>query len=438
VVAGAGFAGLAAGFRLATAGHRVSLLERAHRAGGRAASAPDGEAECDPIAARVSAADRALLGLVGAAGLAGELLPLRPEVGAQLEGARLAPVDGGARRAARAAGVPLRQSLRLVRLPRLLRRYAPQLDAAHPERAADLDDRSIRDFGELYFGARVVDGWIEPWLAERAPVDEREASRASFLLRWAAESGDAAGALRAPPGLLAEALAARLHARTGCAVEGVEAGAAGRLRVHVAGDDGAAALDADAVVLGVPAPEARRLAAPLLVRAECRELEAVAYDPALTWRGRVRHVPVSIPTRLRVPRRSGAPFASIALKPLSASAVGAPCAQVVAIVRPTWSAAQLAAPDDAVAKEVAAELARWLPGAEPIAEGARLHRFPAAWPRFEVGRYRGLARLRALGAELRAAGRRLYFAGDYLAGPTLEGAVASGLRAADELLADLG
>jgi predicted NAD/FAD-dependent oxidoreductase len=57
-------------------------------------------------------------------------------------------------------------------------------------------------------------------------------------------------------------------------------------------------------------------------------------------------------------------------------------------------------------------------------------------PRFVPGHFRKLARLRQVGADQRAAGRRLYLAGDYLAGPWLDAALGSGLRAADELIAD--
>src|SRR5215468_9821985 len=73
--------------------------------------------------------------------------------------------------------------------PRRPRRYRAHLDPLRPECAAPLDDRSLADFGALYFGRSVVADWIEPWLAERAAADEREASRASFLLRFAAERG---------------------------------------------------------------------------------------------------------------------------------------------------------------------------------------------------------------------------------------------------------
>jgi predicted NAD/FAD-dependent oxidoreductase len=62
----------------------------------------------------------------------------------------------------------------------------------------------------------------------------------------------------------------------------------------------------------------------------------------------------------------------------------------------------------------------------------------SAFPRFDVGDYRALARLRRVEADARARGRRLYLAGDHLIGPTLEAAVVSGERAAAALAEDLG
>jgi predicted NAD/FAD-dependent oxidoreductase len=63
-----------------------------------------------------------------------------------------------------------------------------------------------------------------------------------------------------------------------------------------------------------------------------------------------------------------------------------------------------------------------------VAGSGSVRRFPIAWPRFDVGHYRAIARLRAVEADRVAAGRSLYFAGDWLAAPTLDGAVASGAR----------
>lgn len=438
VVVGAGIAGLAAAARLAAAGQRVRVVERAERAGGRAALAPLGAQAVDPTAARVSTGDAALRAFLHEAGLAGDALPLRPWLSAQLGAGDvgLAPVrDGEAWEIARTPGVRWLDALRLLRLPRLAARYAPHLEVGFAERAAPLDDRSLRDFGELYFGRSVVTGWMEPWLAERAPVDEREASRAAFLLRWAGERRAEAGALREPPGRLAERAAARLAVRLACGARAVAPREDGGLAVALEGGE---TLAADAVVLAVPAGEAARLAARLWLTAEREALEAVRCDAALAWAGSARPLPVSAPTRLRVPRAARSPLALLALEPAGGrDPADAGLGRVTLVARPEWSAAHLAAPDDAVAKQVVAAAARLLPGGLDPTGDAVVWRFPAAWPRFDVGAFRRLARLRAVQADRRAAGRRLYLAGDWLAAPSLEGAAASGRRAAEELLADL-
>jgi len=438
VVVGAGIAGLAAASRLLAAGQRVRVVERARRAGGRAAVALLGEQPVDPIAARIGTGDAALLALVREAGLAADLLPLRPWTSAQLGagGPGFAPVaDGEAWQIARTPGVRWLDALRLLRLPRLAARYAPHLDVAFAERAAPLDDRSLRDFGELYFGRSVVERWMEPWLAEQAPVDEREASRAAFLLRWSAERGAEAGALREPPGLLAELVAARIGVRLACAASGIGPRPGGGLTIALENGE---ALVADAVVLAVPAAEALRLGAPLWGSAERDALGAVRCDAALTWVGGARPLPVSAPTRLRVPRAEGSPLALVALEPAAGhGAADVGLGRVTAVAREPWSAAHLDAPDDVVAKQLADAVARCLPGGLSASGDSIVCRFPAAWPRFDVGAFRRLARLRAVQADRRAAGRRLYLAGDWLAAPTLEGAAASGRRAAEELLADL-
>lgn len=438
VVVGAGLAGLAAAARLAAAGQQVQILERAGRAGGRAALALHGERVIDPTAARVSTGDRALLALVREAGLGSELLPLRPWLAAQLcaGSAGFGPVaDGEPWEVARTPGVRRRDAWRLLRLPRLAARYAPHLDPAFAERAAPLDDRSLRDWGSLYFGRSVVERWLEPWLTERAPADEREASRAAFLLRWAPEQRSEAGALREPPGLLAERLGARLGVRLACAAAAVAPRAEGGLTVAL---EGGGALAADAVVLAVPAAEALRLGAPLWVSAERDVLAAARCDAAITWVGATRPLPVSAPTRVRVPRAEGSPLALVALEPEPARTAGEiGRGRVTALAREPWSTAHLDAPDDVVAKPLVEAIARILPGGLEPPGDAIVCRFPAAWPRFDVGSFRRLARLRAAQADRRAAGRRLYLAGDWLAAPTLEGAVASGRRAAEEVLADL-
>ena len=69
---------------------------------------------------------------------------------------------------------------------------------------------------------------------------------------------------------------------------------------------------------------------------------------------------------------------------------------------------------------------------------AQLARWEYAYPCFDVGRFRAIGRFQALQRQARRDGRRLYFAGDYLVGPTMEGAFASAARAAEAVLSDLG
>jgi protoporphyrinogen oxidase len=103
-----------------------------------------------------------------------------------------------------------------------------------------------------------------------------------------------------------------------------------------------------------------------------------------------------------------------------------------------WSRAHLEAPDEIVEKDLVGLLQRLHPGSSAAVSFVTVRRHRQASPRFDVGQYREIARFRKLQRELRAAGRRLYFAGDYLVDPSLEGAVTSGFRAADQVLHDFG
>ena len=73
---------------------------------------------------------------------------------------------------------------------------------------------------------------------------------------------------------------------------------------------------------------------------------------------------------------------------------------------------------------------RAVPGLRSALRAQRLHRLESAAPRFDVGRFRQIARLR----DAAPADARIQLCGDYLVGPHAEAAVASGRRAADALL----
>ena len=94
-------------------------------------------------------------------------------------------------------------------------------------------------------------------------------------------------------------------------------------------------------------------------------------------------------------------------------------------------------PDDVLAKEMVEGFERLFAGARGVWEWSRLYRQPHAVARFDVGRYREIARFESIQLDQRRLGRRLYFAGDYLMDPSWNGALASGQRAARAVHADL-
>jgi predicted NAD/FAD-dependent oxidoreductase len=241
----------------------------------------------------------------------------------------------------------------------------------------------------------------------------------------------AAASPRLGLGAVAGRLAVRTEARLGHAAATVEAAGAG---LCVGLEEGAA-LEADAVVLAVPARVARELAAPLLTPPELGVLDAARAAPAIVLRAELGGAPESTPERVAVAGREGLPLAWICRRPEESPGSGQGRSALQLVATPAWSAAHLAAPDDAIEKELLGALARVQPAVRDVSS-LRVLRFPEAFPLFPVGRYRELARLRRVLADRRGLGRRLYLAGDWLAGPTAEDAAASGLRAADEVLED--
>lgn len=439
VVVGGGLAGAAAAHRLAARGARVTLLERDAELGGRARHVVRDGFVYDVGAHLLGARDAAVRRLADEAGLGARLLPLRPAALAWAHAGEVRHGDAvGWRGVGRLPGVSVRSMLRLVRLGRWMARFEDILDPARPEAAARLDDRSLADFVALYFGRSALEGWAAPFVADLGAEPET-ASRALFALHLVARRLAPVGTLRDGVGLLPEALArAADDVRTGVTVREIggrpdapqvtlDAGAAG----------GGARLDADAVVLATPAAAAARLAAPLLLPAEREVLASGTTAEAAVLAVGLERVLTGRCTRIRVPRREGWPLDVVHVEPGGARAPeGGELAVLVA--GPAAARARRGAGDDAVAKELLGLLQRLVPGASGAAAWSALHRIPAAWPRFEVGRVRAIARLRRLGAARRAEGRRLYLAGDHLVAPTLEGAATSGLRAADEAARDLG
>jgi len=421
----------------------VIVVEARDSVGGKVALEARDGFSIDRCLQTVSFSDRGLLTWVADAGLGRKLLPLRSVHTAQLHRGQVLTCH--ARTLAEIGhtpGVRFRDRLRLLRLPRLMRRYAPVLDLARPERAAELDHRSVADFARLYLGRSVLEHFAGPRIAADTLGDEQELSRVAFLLHWQqSQQGRARPGLAAAGlGELANAVARKLDVRTGFRAQQVKDQAFGRLalecsRVSGGGDE---VFEVDALLLATSPSEAGRIGASLLTPAERDFFAGVRFGPLVSLSVASERPLTGLPQLVRVPHVEGSPIEVMLVEP---GVPGGRAPEGTGLV--TLSAGQRAserlagAADEQVRAELLAACERILPGLGRSLRFAVLHRDPVGMPRFEVGSYRELARFQTVQRDRRSVGRRLYFAGDYLAGPRFEDAVASGARAAASVFADL-
>jgi protoporphyrinogen oxidase len=436
IVVGAGLAGLAVAWRLARRGVAVRVLDAADRVGGRVAAQLEDGTAYEALPQVLCAHDRRLLAWIGAVGVRDELLPLRPLVVSVASGGRLHDVDVARfSDVRRIPGVRLRDALRLVRLPRLLARYRAEIDPSSPESAGRFDDRSVADFCRLYFGPSVLEHWLAPRLLADSLADARETSRVQLLFDLMGGALARPGVPRAPLSELALRAASGLPLSLGVEALALSRRGDGGLRVETSTGP---ALEADVVVIALPAPAALRVADALLAAAERDVLRAVSYAPAITVSALLRRPLRPRPGLVRVPECEGSPLAAALFEPgLPGGRVADGRGLLSLRAAPGFAASHFDAPSEAIEKELLAAFDRYWPGAQRGVERLRTLRVRHAAPRFEVGRYRQLERWDRVQRDARANGRRLYFAGDYLAHPSFEGALLSAEKAADAVKSDL-
>lgn len=320
------------------------------------------------------------------------------------------------------------------------------------------DDESIGAFAERRLGREAADRLVTPLLGGISGGDASEISvRASFpqlvdmerkhgsLVRGmraaararrdaqtrAGTSGSAFVSLRGGTGELVDALVSSLGAapvalRTGVAVRAVERVAAGW---SLALDDGSR-LDADAVVLAVPAPEASRLVRhldPALAPA----LDAVAYGATATVFVGYRRAEVHHPldgVGFVVPRSAGRRILA-ATWVSSKWEARAPDDHV--LLRAFLSGDEARAPSDATLVDVARAELRSLMALDADPVLARVFRFASGSAQMKVGH---LARMRAAHEALARVAPGLRLAAGGLDGVGIPDCVRQGQEAARALL----
>lgn len=429
-VVGAGPAGLAAAWRLQAAGHRVTVYEAGPEAGGGLRTEEVGETAADVAVQLLSDGYDRLLEMAEDLDAA-SLLVRVPGRDALWRGDRAHPlrygsVTGMATSGALPTSLKLRMGLRY--LP-FLERNAAALDLNAPGRAAaaGLDAESIADWGRREVGDDFVELLAYPLLAAYYGVTPEETSAGFFhALARAGMRVNVLG-MRGGARALAERMAAGLRSRgvtfrTGHPIERLDAGSGG---VQLDGPRGA--VGHDGVVVAVPPGEAARLlpSFPWLEGVRARPAAALV----LAIRGDVRTgwFGLSIPrTELRNAR-----LAAVCVQAEKETGVTRPGrAALVLVPTPVEASSWATGEPRAVLERALPELDRVLPGVRERVAEARLVRLPAGgfvpYPGY-------LSRIAGFAAAASALPDRVALAGDYLVAPTVEGAVRSGVAAADRI-----
>jgi protoporphyrinogen/coproporphyrinogen III oxidase len=423
-VVGAGPAGLAAAWRLATRGHRVRLYE-SRAAGGRLRTEWVGGSGADAVVQLLSNGYGRALELAAAVGARRLVSPVPGQDALWREGRAHVIRYGSVRSMASSRALPAGLKLRLgFRYVPFLERYAGVLDMNAPYEAAraGLDGETIAEWGRRELGDDFVELMAYPLLAAYYGVTPEEAgagvfhglARAGMRVQLLGMRGGAAALAAAVAGWLE---ARGVEIRTGSRVESVEAGPTG---VHLGLEGGAE--DHEGVVVAVPAAEAARLVptaswlAGIRSRSTATLVLATAGRVGDGWFG------------LSIPRRAGL-----------GGGVAAVCVQEekgleglgpAVVVVPAPEAADRWATGDA-----AAVLRSVLPVVETVLPGIRGRVVEARLVRLQETTFLPVPGhfARVHGAERDGVPARVALAGDYLVAPTVEGAVRSGLRAADRL-----
>ena len=447
-VIGAGLAGLRTASELSRAGYEVTVLEGLSVVGGSAAGSFRDGFSLDGTIPLVRSSDRALISWIEQSELSASLLPPRACIDSQIHRGEIGPIDTSTLSdLAKIPGVTTWDKKRLLRLPRLMARYRAQLDPDRPELAADLDYRSARDFATLYLGKSVWDYWVSPETTSQYASDEMELSRVAFLLsRMTSREGKVAlGVMRQGLWQLAERAASRLNVVHDLWADEVTERGDGGYQVHCsfATGDGEThvqkrlrAIDVDAVVVATSPEAAGQIAAPVLVPAERDYFARYRGGPSMSLVLALSAPLAHYAKFVRVPKVEASTIECY-LSECGAADGRAPDGKGLVMIRANerFASANSSAADDVVEKSLLASFSRFHPEVRDRVLFTRLRRTQTGNPNFHVGAYRELARLARVQEDRGAAGRRIYFAGDYLIGPGPNQVVSSGMRAAAALRA---
>lgn len=429
LVIGAGVSGLSTALRLRELGADVTVLEKESRPGGRVQSIRENGFIIDRGASFLMSGYRQTLELIKTLGLEGEIerptVPVRYEV---LCNGRFFQADYGSRLGLlRYRAAPLAQRLRAGHLAALaLRLGGPHSPEFLTTRGLEnIDDEDLAHFISRVIGSDLMENYFEPLLTAYCGWAPEDVSRSYLALLTRIGKMDLF-VLRKGAGQLTEALVRSVPVE--CRAKAVSVSEAkGGIDVAVEGIDGTRQiLNADGVVLASPGPTVSDL------WLSCTEpersfLRHVSYAPAVLahlcadkdWGYAGHH-------GFLFPRRSRRKTIGVALEHVRYRS-RAPAGMSLLYTGPRLDekASLFSASDAEVIDVCMRDIEPEFPGIRNATHTAYVFRWGNALPRFPVGYFRGLRDF----LNIRISGR-IELAGDYIGGPCIEGAVASGNAAA--------
>lgn len=428
---GAGAAGLAAAWRLASAGVSVTVYEARDLVGGRLRTVQLDDVRADAAVQLIGSYYAATLRLAAETG-AEALLSRAPARDALWRGGRAHGVEyGSTSRMVVSAALPVSLKLRLgARYLGFLARHADILDPAEPIAGSSLDDESIAEWGGRELGRDFVELMAYPLLAAYYGSTPEETSAAFF--HALARAGLSVRLYSVLGGMaeLAKAIASAVETRgarveTGREVVGVaDEGRRAVVRLR----DGEAAYDA--VIIAVPPGQVSRL---LELSEEAamwfsgvRQRRTVSLVLELAQRPEAEYFGLSVP---RIEEAGKWIAATCAQERKSADLVPGDRGALVVFPAPSVAETLVDSSPRQILDTLLPALERLAPGLRQNVARAHTIRFDEGATIFYPGYLRHLVRFPA-----DAFGPRISLAGDYLVAPTVEGAVRSGLRAAERLL----
>ena len=292
------------------------------------------------------------------------------------------------------------------------------------------DRETIANWANRKLGSSVLEYLIEPILHGFYFQQPEDTSLALglMLLAFGSKQGRPL-ALAGGLGSLPEAIAARLSVALHAPVRSLDCGATS---VSVKMDT--EQIEAEHVVLAIPAPEARRLlrnADTASSRLLDIPFSATILIAVVTRSGFRLPEPLRDVYGLLVPRRERRHVAAICIEGNKNRTDGQEGQLLSLLLCHSSATAMLERPDDEIAAAAVEDAERFLPGLSSQIATRRLYRWNHAEPCSHVGRARDIGEYRDIESKRNS---RVWLAGDYMSMPFTEGAAESGKWAAEAIL----